>query len=93
MRRFPSIPRAPLPWKPGLPWPALTLSSTAFRQKPERYAALIPLVKRYGARVVALSLDDGGMTDDMAKVWEVADALVKRLEDDGVPPDHIFVDP
>ena len=59
----------------------------------DRYAALIPLIKRYGARVVALSLDDSGMTDDMKKVWEVADALIKRLEDDGVPPDHIFVDP
>jgi cobalamin-dependent methionine synthase I len=26
-------------------------------------------------------------------VWEVADSLIKRLEDDGIPPDHIFVDP
>ena len=59
----------------------------------ERYKALIPLLKKYGARVVALSLDDGGMTDDMGRVWEVADGLIKRLEDDGIPPDHIFVDP
>jgi cobalamin-dependent methionine synthase I len=59
----------------------------------DRYKALIPLVKKYGARVVALSMDDAGMTDDMNKVWEVADGLIKRLEDDGVPPDHIFVDP
>ena len=59
----------------------------------DRYAALIPLVKKYDTRVVALSLDDNGMTDDMQKVWEVADGLIKRLEDDGVPPDHIFVDP
>ena len=42
---------------------------------------------------MALSLDDAGMTDDMGKVWEVADGLIKRLEDDGVAPDHIFVDP
>jgi cobalamin-dependent methionine synthase I len=59
----------------------------------ERYTTLIPLLKKYGARVVALSLDDSGMTDDMTKVREVADGLIKRLEDDGVPPDHIFVDP
>jgi len=59
----------------------------------ERYAALIPLVKKHAARVVALSLDDRGMTEDMETVWQVADGLVKRLEDDGVPPDHIFVDP
>jgi 5-methyltetrahydrofolate corrinoid/iron sulfur protein methyltransferase len=59
----------------------------------DRYKVLIPFIKKYGARVVALSLDDNGMTDDMAKVWGVADGLIKRLEDDGVPPDHIFVDP
>ncbi len=59
----------------------------------DRYKELLPLVKKHGARVVALSLDDRGMTDDMQVVWQVADGLVKRLEDDGVPPDHIFVDP
>ena len=59
----------------------------------ERYATLIPLVKKFHARVIALSMDDGGMTDEMGKVWEAADRLIKRLEDDGVPPDHIFVDP
>ncbi len=58
-----------------------------------RYEALIPFLRKYGARVVALSLDDSGMTDDMEKVWQVADGLIKRLEDDGVAPDHIFVDP
>ena len=59
----------------------------------DRYRTLIPLLKKYKARVVALSLDDAGMTDDMGKVWEVADGLIKRLEDDGIAPDHIFVDP
>ncbi len=59
----------------------------------DRYSVLIPFVKKYDTRVVALSLDDSGMTDDMGKVWDVADGLIKRLEDDGVPPDHIFVDP
>jgi cobalamin-dependent methionine synthase I len=59
----------------------------------DRYRTLIPLVKKYATRVVALSMDDNGMTDDMNKVWQVADGLIKRLEDDGVPPDHIFVDP
>ena len=59
----------------------------------DRYKTLIPFLKKYNARVVALSLDDSGMTEDMGRVWEVADGLIKRLEDDGVPPDHIFVDP
>jgi cobalamin-dependent methionine synthase I len=59
----------------------------------DRYATLIPFIKKYNARVVALSLDDNGMTDDREKVYAVSDGLIKRLEDDGVPPDHIFVDP
>jgi cobalamin-dependent methionine synthase I len=59
----------------------------------DRYATLIPFIKKYKTRVVALSLDDNGMTDDRQKVWEVADGLIKRLQDDGVPPDHICVDP
>jgi 5-methyltetrahydrofolate corrinoid/iron sulfur protein methyltransferase len=59
----------------------------------DRYRTLAPFLKKYKARVVALSLDDAGMTDDMDKVYAVADGLIKRLEDDGVPPDHIFVDP
>jgi 5-methyltetrahydrofolate corrinoid/iron sulfur protein methyltransferase len=59
----------------------------------DRYKTLIPFIKKYNTSIVALSLDDNGMTDDQNKVWEVADGLIKRLEDDGVPPDHIFVDP
>jgi 5-methyltetrahydrofolate corrinoid/iron sulfur protein methyltransferase len=59
----------------------------------DRYKTLIPFLRKYKARVVALSMDDSGMTDDMDKVYAVADGLIKRLEDDGVPPDHIFVDP
>ena len=59
----------------------------------DRYRTLVPFLKKYKARVVALSLDDAGMTDDMDKVYAVADGLIRRLEDDGVPPDHIFVDP
>ncbi len=59
----------------------------------ERYRNVLPLVKKYDTSVVALSLDDAGMTDDMDKVYQVAEGLIKRLEDDGVPPRHIFIDP
>ncbi len=59
----------------------------------ERYREVLPLVKKYHTNVVALSLDDNGMTDDMDQVYRVAEGLIKRLEDDGVPPQHIFIDP
>ncbi len=44
----------------------------------DRYKTLIPLVKKYDARVAALSLDDTGMTDDFDKVWQIADGLMKN---------------
>jgi 5-methyltetrahydrofolate--homocysteine methyltransferase len=59
----------------------------------DRYAALLPLVKKHDAHVIALSLDDGGLTEDADRIFAVADGLIKRLEDDGVSPDHIFSDP
>jgi cobalamin-dependent methionine synthase I len=59
----------------------------------ERYRKLIPLIKKHGASVIALSLDEAGLTDEPETTLEVADGLIKRLEDDGVPPDHIFIDP
>jgi cobalamin-dependent methionine synthase I len=59
----------------------------------ERYSSLIPLVRKYRCRVVALGLDDEGMSDDPDKVYSTADALIRRLEDDGVPPESIFADP
>ncbi len=59
----------------------------------DRYASLAPLIRKYRCRVVALSLDDSGMSEDSEKIYSVADALIKRLEDDGVPPESIFTDP
>jgi 5-methyltetrahydrofolate corrinoid/iron sulfur protein methyltransferase len=58
-----------------------------------RYKSLLPIIKKHSCNVVALSLDDSGMSDDADKVYAVADGLIKRLEDDGVPPEHIFSDP
>ena len=59
----------------------------------ERYREVLPIVKKYRTNVVALSLDDSGMTDDMDRVFHVAEGLIKRLQDDGVPAPQIFIDP
>jgi 5-methyltetrahydrofolate--homocysteine methyltransferase len=59
----------------------------------ERYRRVIPLVRKFRARVITLSLDDSGMTDDAEKVYGVAEGLIKRLQDDGVPSDRIYIDP
>jgi 5-methyltetrahydrofolate corrinoid/iron sulfur protein methyltransferase len=59
----------------------------------ERYRSLVPLIMKYGAGVIALSLDDSGIRDDYDGALVVADGLIQRLEDDGIPPGHIFADP
>ena len=69
---------------------ALLNSITAER---DRYASLAPLVKEHQCGVIALALDDGGLAEDKERVFAVSDGLIKRLLDDGVPPDRIFADP
>ncbi len=59
----------------------------------ERYANVIPLVKEYGAKVIALSMSDAGMPDDAAGRIAVARNLIDRLTADGVALDNIYVDP
>ncbi len=59
----------------------------------ERYKSLLPFLKKHSCNVVALSLDDGGMSEEEDRIWEVADGLIKRLEDDGIAPERIFCDP
>src|SRR5665811_955785 len=59
----------------------------------ERYRAVLPLALDYGAGVVALGMDDGGIPQDRQSALEVGTVLVKRLLADGVSLDAIYFDP
>jgi len=59
----------------------------------ERYNTLIPLVKKYNPKVIALCMDDSGMPETVAERLKVAKGLVGRLEADGMKRDDIYVDP
>lgn len=59
----------------------------------ERYESFIPLVKKYKAGVVALCMDDSGMPETADQKVSAATELVKRLNDDGVPNEDIYLDP
>lgn len=59
----------------------------------ERYESFIPLVKKYKAGVVALCMDDSGMPETAEQKYAAASDLVKRLNDDGVPNEDIYLDP
>ena len=59
----------------------------------ERMEAILPLLKRYNAKVVALLLDDEGMPSSADDRVRIAGNLIPSLLDAGVPADDILVDP
>lgn len=59
----------------------------------ERLEVVLPLVKKYGAAVVAISNDETGISEDPDVRFEVARKIVERAEDYGVPREDVVVDP
>ena len=54
---------------------------------------MLPLVKKYGAAVVAISNDETGISEDPDVRFEVAKKIVQRARDHGIPVCDIVVDP
>jgi 5-methyltetrahydrofolate--homocysteine methyltransferase len=59
----------------------------------ERLESVLPLVKKYGAAVVAISNDETGISEDPDQRFEVAKKIVHRARDYGIPYSDIVVDP
>jgi 5-methyltetrahydrofolate--homocysteine methyltransferase len=59
----------------------------------ERLEAVLPLVKRYGCAVVAISNDDSGISEDPDVRFAVAEKIVQRAQDHGIPANDVVVDP
>ncbi|HEY5658511.1 MAG TPA: dihydropteroate synthase [Myxococcota bacterium] len=59
----------------------------------ERLEAVLPLVKKYNAAVVAISNDDTGISQDINVRFEVAKKIVERAADHGIPASDVLVDP
>lgn len=59
----------------------------------ERLEVVLPLVKKYGAAVVAISNDESGISEDPDVRYEVARKIVERAADFGIPHSDIVVDP
>ncbi|MCZ6777976.1 MAG: methyltetrahydrofolate cobalamin methyltransferase [Acidobacteriota bacterium] len=59
----------------------------------ERLESVLPLVKKYGAAVVAISNDDTGISQDINVRFEVAKRIVERAADHGIPAHDVVVDP
>ena len=59
----------------------------------ERLETVLPLVKKYGAAVVAISNDETGISEDPNVRYDVAKKIVERAEDYGIPREDVVVDP
>lgn len=59
----------------------------------ERLEEVLPLVKKHGAAVVAISNDETGISEDPDVRFAVAKKIVERAADHGIPANDIVVDP
>ncbi|MFH1220887.1 MAG: dihydropteroate synthase [Candidatus Eisenbacteria bacterium] len=58
-----------------------------------RIKRLLPLIKEFKPRVIALCLDDAGVPKSSDRELAIAQATVTLLEREGLDPKDIFVDP
>ena len=54
---------------------------------------VLPLVARHGAAVVAISNDETGISEDPDVRFAVAEKIVRRANDHGIPTSDVVVDP
>ncbi len=59
----------------------------------ERLEVVLPLIKKHGAAVVAISNDETGISEDPDVRFDVAKKIVERAADHGIAREDIVVDP
>ena len=59
----------------------------------ERLGVVLPLVKKYGCAVIAISNDETGISEDPDVRFAVAKKIIERAADYGIPYSDIVVDP
>ena len=69
---------------------ALINSVTAKREKLE---LIFPLVKKYKCSVVPLTMDERGIPQDSKDGFKIADGLIRKLTNEGIPIEDIYIDP
>jgi len=55
--------------------------------------AILPLVREYGAAVIGLVMDDEGITHDPEKRLRIAEKIVNRAIQMGIPGEDVVIDP
>jgi len=59
----------------------------------EKLKTVLPLIKQYGAAVICLTLDDGGIPKTVEKRIEIAEKIIDRASAIGIPIEDIIIDP
>ncbi len=59
----------------------------------ERMEAVFPLIKKFGAAVIGLTMNDDGIPDSAEKRLEVAKSILQRAQDHGVSVEDVVIDP
>ena len=55
-------------------------------------STVLPLVKKYGATVVGLTLDENGIPKTAEERFQIAKRIVERAEALGIPREDVFID-
>lgn len=55
--------------------------------------AILPLAKEHGAAVIGLVMDDGGITQDPEKRFQIAEMILNRAIQTGIPQEDVVIDP
>lgn len=53
---------------------------------------VLPLVREYGAAVIGLTLDEGGIPKDPAQRLAIARKILERASSFGIPPEDVMID-
>ncbi len=59
----------------------------------KRMEEILPLLKRFNPRIVALTMDDKGIPEDIERRYEITEKLIEVLTRAGVRLEDIYIDP
>lgn len=59
----------------------------------ERLEAVLPLIKKYDAAVIAISNDETGISEDPEVRLAVARKIIERAQDHGINKENVLIDP
>jgi 5-methyltetrahydrofolate--homocysteine methyltransferase len=59
----------------------------------ERLEKILPLIKKYNAAVIGMANDETGISMDPEVRVAIAEKIVRRAQDHGIPPEDVIIDP